>query len=90
MGKSRRHYSQKQKLDILKSGQKVGIKGAAELAGVHFTTVYDWKKELEAKGEEAFLAYKAQSKGRGIKRITEAQETGVMEMQERYRLYCMG
>jgi len=36
-----RQFSQKQKLAILDSAAEIGIKQAAEVAGVHYTTIYD-------------------------------------------------
>ena len=55
MGK-KRHFTQKQKLDILKSAKDVGIKKSADLAGVHYTSVYQWQRRLKVLGEEVFLA----------------------------------
>ena len=78
-------FSQQQKLDILESAKEVGIKEAAHLAGVHYTTVYEWLRKLDALGREAFLAYQPSSPGRGIKRITAEQEEAVLETWHRYR-----
>jgi len=83
MGK-KSHFSQKQKLDILKSTKDVGIKKSADLTGVHYSTVYQWQRKLEVLGEEAFLAYRPKSRGRGIKKITEKQEKAVIDTWERY------
>lgn len=77
-------FSQKKKLAILESAREVGIKEAARLAGVHYTTVYEWRKKLGALGEEAFLAYQPGSRGRGIKRITAEQEKAVLDTWGRY------
>jgi putative transposase len=77
-------FTQEQKLAVLETAKGVGIKKAAEMAGVHFTTVYDWRGQLDVWGQEAFLSYKAASAGRGIKRITEAQEKAVVECWGRY------
>ncbi|MBW2076836.1 MAG: helix-turn-helix domain-containing protein [Deltaproteobacteria bacterium] len=47
--------------------------------------MYDWKRQLEARGKEGFLAaYRSPSPGKGIKRITEGQERGVLATWERY------
>lgn len=81
MGKKR--FSQKQKLSVLKSANKLGIKEAARLAKVHYTTVYEWKHQLEALGEEGFLAYKASYPGRGVKEISATQEKAVLSTWER-------
>jgi putative transposase len=77
-------FSQKKKLAILESAREVGIKEAARLAGVHYTTIYEWRKKLGALGEEAFLAYQPGSRGRGIKRITAEQEKAVLDTWGRY------
>ena len=66
------HLTQKQKLDI------------GDLGGIHYTTVYQWQRKLEVLGEEAFLAYLPKAHGRGIKKVTEEQEKGVLETWERY------
>ena len=71
MGK--RHFTQEQKLAILESAKEVKIRKAAELAGVHYTTLYGWQRELEAIGNKAFLAYEPKSRGRGIKKINMGQ-----------------
>lgn len=83
MEKARR-FTQDQKFAILETVKGVGIKKAAEMAGVHYTTVYEWRRQLDAWGEEAFRNYKPPSVGRGIKRITEAQEKAVVECWGRY------
>lgn len=83
MGK-KSQFTQKQKLDILVSAKEIGIKKAAGLAGIHYTTVYQWQRKLDAVGEEAFLSYRSPSRGRGIKRITSEQEKAVLETWERY------
>lgn len=77
-------FTQKQKVDILGSVKEFGIKKGADLVGLHYTTVYQWQREFEVLGEEAFLAYRPTSRGRGIKKITEEQEKGVLETWERY------
>jgi len=83
MGK-KKHFTQKQKLSILESAKEVGIQKAANLSGVHYTAIYEWQRKLDAIGEEAFLAYKPSSRGRGIKKITPEQEKAVLETWERY------
>ncbi len=66
MGKN--HFNQKQKLSILKSAEKTTVKDAAKIAGVHYTTVYDWRNHLEVLGEQGFLEYQPPRPGRGIKK----------------------
>ena len=80
----KRHFTQKQKLDILESAKDVGIKESADLVGVHYSTVYQWQRKLKVLGEEVFLAYRRKSCGRGIKKVTKEQENGVLETWERY------
>lgn len=79
-----KHFNQEQKLAVLASAKAIGIKEAAVLAEVHYTTIYEWRKQLEALGEETFLARKVVSRGRGEKRITESQEKAILETWERH------
>jgi putative transposase len=76
---SKRNFSQKQKLAVLKSAEKIGIRKAAKIADVHYTTVYDWRKKFEAMGENAFLDYKVAKPGRGIKQISPEKEHAVLK-----------
>ena len=76
-------FSQSQKLTILQSAEKVGIKKSADLSGVHFTTVYDWKNQLESLGEQLFLDYIPSYPGRGSKEITAEQEKHIVDCWER-------
>ena len=78
------HFTQKQKLDILQSAKEVGIKKSADLAGIHYSTVYQWQRKLEVLGEDGFLAYRPKSRGRGIKKVTEEQEKAVRKTWESY------
>ena len=73
-----KQFNQKQKLAILESAKKVGIKEAARMAGIHYTSVYQWRRRFEAMGKEAFLSYKPASPGRGVKKITAQQEETVL------------
>lgn len=74
-----RQFNQEQKLVILESAKEVGIKEASEIAGVHYTTVYEWRNKLEALGREGFLSYCCESRGHGVKQVTEVQEKGVLD-----------
>ena len=49
---SSKQFTQKQKLSIVKSAAEIGIKQASEVAGVHYTTVYDWRRKLGGLGED--------------------------------------
>jgi transposase InsO family protein len=82
MGSKR--FNQKQKLAVLESAEQMGIKEAAAVAEVHYTTVYDWKKRLDALGEEGFLSYKPSLPGRGIKKISPKKEEAVLSTWKRY------
>jgi len=73
-----RRFNQKQKLAILESAKKVGIKEAARMADVHYTSVYEWRRRFEAMGEGAFLSYKPACPGRGVKKITAQREEAVL------------
>lgn len=77
-------FNQEQKLTILKSAKEVGIKEAASLSGIHYSTIYQWQSKLDALGKEAFLAYRPPSRGRGIKKITPDQEKVVVETWQHY------
>lgn len=85
-----KHFSQKEKLAVLKSAKQVGNKEAARTAKVHYTTVYQWKHQLEALGEEAFLAYTPSYPGRGIKKISPEKEEAVLSTWERYPAFGPG
>lgn len=73
-----KHYSQQQKLSILESSKKQGIKKAAEVAGVHYTSVYDWRRQLKELGKDAFLTHQPKYPGRGTKQTTEKQEKAIL------------
>lgn len=88
MGK--RHFSQEEKLAILRSAEKVGIKESAGAAEVHYTSVYEWKRELEALGEEGFVAYQPAVPGRGLKRISGQKEEVVLSTWKRYPAFGPG
>ena len=79
-----RQFNQEEKLVILESAKGVGIKEASRIAGVHYTTVYEWRSRLEVLGRDGFLSYCSESRGRGIKRVTEVQEKAVLDTWERY------
>ena len=85
-----KYFSQAQKLKILQSAKKIGIKKAAQVAGMHFTTIYDWKKQYESLDEHGFLNYVAFYPGRGIKEITAKQEKHVADCRERNPGYGPG
>ena len=76
---SSKKFSQEQKLAIVKNAVSIGFKEAAKIAGVHYTTVYDWKRDLKSLGKEAFLAYKPSYPGRGVKVISAEKEAAVLD-----------
>jgi transposase len=76
---SQEQFDQETKFKIVESSQEVGIKEAAKIAGVHYTTVYEWKRQIEAMGEEAFMARNSPHPGRGVKQISLEQEEAVLE-----------
>ncbi|MEA1991637.1 MAG: DDE-type integrase/transposase/recombinase [Thermodesulfobacteriota bacterium] len=88
--KAGKHFTQEQKLIILESAKEVGVKGAADLAGIHYTTVYDWRKKLEALGEKNFLANVTKFRGRGIKKISKEQEKAILGSWELHPGYGPG
>ncbi len=75
---SKQQFSQEQKSKIVQSAEKLGVRPAAEIAGVHYTTVYEWRRGVESLGEQAFLDYKPSYPGRGIKQITPDQEAAIL------------
>ena len=75
-----KQFSQKQKLTIVEKGEEIGIKRAAQIAEVHYTTVYAWKNQLNALGEQAFLSYEASRPGRGIKKIVVEDEHAIQKV----------
>lgn len=79
-----KQFNQEQKVAVLESAKTIGIKEAAVLAEVHYTTIYEWRRQFEALGEEAFLARKVVSRGRGEKRITESQEKAILDTWRRH------
>lgn len=86
----KRGFDQRQKLAIVKKAGELGFKEAAKIAGVHYTTVYEWNREVEALGEEEFLKYKARHPGRGIKEISAEQEKAILGVWEGNRAYGAG
>jgi len=72
--------NQKQKLAVIKKADQLGVRKASKLAGVHYTTVYEWKKHLEAIGEKEFLRYEPPRPGRGIKKIDPEKEKAVLRI----------
>jgi len=75
---SYKRFSQKQKMIILKSAAEIGVRQAAELAGVHYTSVYQWRNQHEILGKRAFLDYQPSYPGRGIKEISPEQEKAIL------------
>lgn len=73
-----RQFTQEQKLSVLKAADEVGVKESARVAVFHYVTVYEWRRQLESLGEEAFLAKAVQRPGRGLKEITPEQEQAIM------------
>lgn len=74
-----KQFTQEQKLIILKSAAGIGIKEAAKIADIHYTTIYDWRRKLDGLGEERFLAYQPSYPGRGIKVISAEKEAAVLD-----------
>jgi len=76
---AKKNFTQKQKLAVLRSAKRSTVQDAAVVAGVHYTTVYDWRKQFEAMGEESFLAYQVSKPGRGVKQISKEKEQAVLK-----------
>jgi putative transposase len=77
---SQKQFDQQTKLKIIESALEIGYKEASNIAGVHWATVYDWKRQFDAFGKEAFLARKCPRPGRGVKQISKDQEEAVLEI----------
>jgi len=75
----KRNFTQKQKIAILKGAKETTVRYAAEVAGIHYTTVYDWRRQYAAMGKEAFLLYQVSKPGRGIKQISPEKEHAVLK-----------
>lgn len=82
--KQNQRFTQEQKLAVLAKARDIGVRQAAELIGVHYTTVYDWRKRLAALGKEGFLADRPRSRGRGIKKISKEKEKAVLDTWKHY------
>ena len=83
MSSKKKFFTRQDKHEVLKTAMEVGVAEAAEIAEVHHTTVYDWRKQLEALGEKVFLSYAPSTVGRGVKKITEEKEQSVLDMWDR-------
>jgi transposase InsO family protein len=79
---SKKQFDQKQKLAIVKSSEKLGVREAARIGGIHYTTLYDWRNKLAALGENAFLEYKPSIPGRGKKTISKKNEKSILRIWE--------
>jgi putative transposase len=84
------YLDQKQKLAVLESADKIGVREAAKVAGVHYTTVYEWKRQLEAIGAENFVNYRPDYSGRGEKEISPEQEKAILDEWKRNPGYGPG
>jgi len=51
--KKKNQFTHEQKYTILESAGKIGIKEAAKVAGIHYTTVYEWRNRLETMGQRS-------------------------------------
>ena len=87
---SKNHYSQKQKLAIVKKAKEIGIKEAAKICDVHFTSIYSWRKSLQEVDDQTFLAHKPSRPGRGVKIITPEQEQAILKVWNENRGYGPG
>ncbi len=76
---SSQQFTQAQKLTILKSAASVGIKAAAKIAGVHYTTVYDWHNKPAHLGEAGFLTCQPSWPGCGVKTLSAGKQAAVLD-----------
>ena len=75
-----KQFDQQQKLTILEKAEEIGVQEAARVAGVHYSTVYEWRRQLEALGREAFLEHQPHRPGRKEKQITPEQEAAILQI----------
>jgi len=76
----RKHFSQKQKLSILRSAKQTTVKDAANIA----------EKRFEVMGEQGSLEYQVPRPGRGIKKISAQKEQAVIDIWEANPKYGLG
>ncbi|MDA3791288.1 MAG: helix-turn-helix domain containing protein [Desulfobacula sp.] len=76
---SKKNFTQKEKIAVLKSAEKTNVRDVAKVAGVHYTKVYDWRQLFKAMGEEPSLKCKAAKPGRGIKQISPEKDQAVLK-----------
>ncbi len=76
---SLKQFDQHQKSTIVENASDIGFKESAKIARVHYTTDYDWQRQLDASGQEVYLSHQAHYPGRGLKEITEGQEKAIFE-----------
>lgn len=74
----KKQFNQQQKLIIIEKGEKFGMKQAAQVAEVHYTTVYAWKNQFESLGKKAFLEYEPPRSGRGTKETSKEDEQAIL------------
>lgn len=79
---AKKHFTQQQKLSVVEKAREIGFKEAARIAGVHYTTVYEWQRDLQTSGRQAFLNYEPKCPGRGIKEISAEQEKAIFGVLE--------
>ena len=87
---AKKHFTQEQKLSVVEKAREIEFKEAAEIAGVHYTTVYEWQRDLQTLGREAFLNYEPSRPGRGIKEISQEQEHAILGVLETKPGYVPG
>ncbi len=62
MGKQK--YSKEEKEKILKEAEEEGVREVSRRYGIHFTTVYEWKKSFKSRGKELPSRSGGHNKGR--------------------------
>lgn len=77
---SGKQFDQEQKVSIVENARQIGFKDASKIAEVHYTTVYEWSRQIDAIGKEAFLAHETKRDGRGIKEISEKHERLILDI----------
>lgn len=52
--RSRRKFSKEYKLEAVRLAEQFGVKQACESLGIDKSMLYQWRKQLQAEGNEAF------------------------------------
>ena len=66
---SKKQFNQQQKLAILKSAENLSIRDAADIAGIHYTTIYDGVSNLKPWARKHPLNISHPNQGVGLRKL---------------------